>query len=267
MRPASARAHPRSRGDHPSSKLKAWQNAGSSPLARGTPFILLLMFWPIGLIPARAGTTRLGVARRGSSWAHPRSRGDHTTTRFTEFRVRGSSPLARGPRLALLSNYQVRGLIPARAGTTKKRCESAPGSAAHPRSRGDHLEKLVLDDPEWGSSPLARGPHASGSPAEEAAGLIPARAGNTTTWRQCWWRLRAHPRSRGEHELFLPLHLHLLGSSPLARGPRADGLADAALGGLIPARAGNTASSTSGLMGAGAHPRSRGEHDFSHHQG
>ena len=220
-----------------------------------------------GLIPARAGNTVYLASYVLAYWAHPRSRGDHAPVDAVGDGERGSSPLARGPHYNPIYRIQGKGLIPARAGTTKKRCESAPGSAAHPRSRGDHLEKLVLDDPEWGSSPLARGPHASGSPAEEAAGLIPARAGNTTTWRQCWWRLRAHPRSRGEHELFLPLHLHLLGSSPLARGPRADGLADAALGGLIPARAGNTASSTSGLMGAGAHPRSRGEHDFSHHQG
>ena len=70
-------AHPRSRGEHPFGFGCFVRSSGSSPLARGTPDGRRSASSCGGLIPARAGNTRLGVARRGSSWAHPRSRGEH----------------------------------------------------------------------------------------------------------------------------------------------------------------------------------------------
>ena len=54
-----------------------------------------------------------------------------------------------------------------------------------------------------------------------------------------------------------------MGSSPLARGTPAGcppGVQGGGVGGLIPARAGNTGVRFGVLMGAWAHPRSRGEH-------
>ena len=51
-----------------------------------------------------------------------------------------------------------------------------------------------------------------------------------------------------------------LDSSPLARGTLPQGGAAGNVGGLIPARAGNTAAWTSPAQPTWAHPRSRGEH-------
>ena len=50
------------------------------------------------------------------------------------------------------------------------------------------------------------------------------------------------------------------GSSPLARGTLAPHRKSPVSGGLIPARAGNTVSSTGRSVIQRAHPRSRGEH-------
>ena len=72
-------------------------------------------------------------------------------------------------------------------------------------------------------------------------GLIPARAGNTTSFEEAWNGIQAHPRSRGEHPGSTWNLAGLGGSSPLARGTREDLDPDAIAIGLIPARAGNTA--------------------------
>ena len=53
------------------------------------------------------------------------------------------------------------------------------------------------------------------------------------------------------------------GSSPLARGTPYRAVEQAGYGGLIPARAGNTASSSRMAPMPRAHPRSRGEHIMS----
>ena len=111
-----------------------------------------------------------------------------------------------------------------------------------------------------GSSPLARGTPLYTKGSTEPNGLIPARAGNTrgsTTSAGNPW---AHPRSRGEHEVWTCCNLERLGSSPLARGTPVIAFGDSSLFGLIPARAGNTPQVHERQLCLRAHPRSRGEH-------
>ena len=72
------------------------------------------------------------------------------------------------------------GLIPARAGNTALFWRTTKSAGAHPRSRGEH--GCGSSNPELlgeGSSPLARGTHVGLIVGIGAAGLIPARAGNT----------------------------------------------------------------------------------------
>ena len=91
---------------------------GSSPLARGPRFDALTGENRAGLIPARAGTTSMMESKRPATWAHPRSRGDHSRA-WSSVKMRpGSSPLARGPHRAGKRSLDCDGLIPARAGTT-----------------------------------------------------------------------------------------------------------------------------------------------------
>ena len=91
-------------------------------------------------------------------------------------------------------------------------------------------------------------------------GLIPARAGNTIPSCRHSIRTWAHPRSRGEHDLFSMLFGLNAGSSPLARGTHRERKSVRLNDGLIPARAGNTSAPTLSTRRLWAHPRSRGEH-------
>ena len=134
-----------------------------------------------GLIPARAGNTKLVTVHIGFLRAHPRSRGEHHSVWKTAPVKMGSSPLARGTLPRSDVDYVRGGLIPARAGNTAWFHAMPLFWGAHPRSRGEHEPGCGDDGAGLGSSPLARGtlqeikaPHAYG-------GLIPARAGNTRT--------------------------------------------------------------------------------------
>ena len=111
-------AHPRSRGEHTVLLVKAAQEAGSSPLARGTPEPVTLIVCRPGLIPARAGNTIRKQFQHHGGRAHPRSRGEHVVFKAILPIVSGSSPLARGTPLFLVSDTATGGLIPARAGNT-----------------------------------------------------------------------------------------------------------------------------------------------------
>ena len=192
--------------------------------------------------------------------AHPRSRGDHGRGASARLVIVGSSPLARGPLPAPAARMTLRGLIPARAGTTAWMRGTHRVRRAHPRSRGDHPIRSRGRCRGRGSSPLARGPPCVPHGCPSCFGLIPARAG--TTWRYPRSKVDggAHPRSRGDHQFNLEAGCTERGSSPLARGPRRFRRLRITTTGLIPARAGTTARYSPKFIRYGAHPRSRGDH-------
>ena len=173
----------------------------------------------------------------------------------------GSSPLARGTHIALAAAVRSIRLIPARAGNTLGYPGPSNRPAAHPRSRGEHSQVLILASRPVGSSPLARGTPGGSPPGASAARLIPARAGNTNTQVKGKKLRAAHPRSRGEHSRSVRAGVSMVGSSPLARGTQCVVLNHAGARRLIPARAGNTTAARCPGAGASAHPRSRGEHN------
>ena len=152
---------------------------GSSPLARGLHVHDTQQRERLGIIPARAGFTRMGAAK-GTAWGdHPRSRGVYCVVTILSMSLDGSSPLARG----LLPGIPAGGLririIPARAGFTPPRSQPSRRWTDHPRSRGVYDNKTSMTARGIGSSPLARGlPRCSGSPRRTRR-IIPARAGFT----------------------------------------------------------------------------------------
>ena len=233
-------AHPRSRGDHLGCKVSGPFPLGSSPLARGPPTARRCSARPCGLIPARAGTTETKHSCWCRIWAHPRSRGDHSKALYLGLVRLGSSPLARGPHKTGQGRLTVAGLIPARAGTTWARLPGRAHYRAHPRSRGDHAGAAGTSTLPPGSSPLARGPRCAVVDSTGSLGLIPARAGTTSSRPLSPSRPRAHPRSRGDHTPLTLASCALKGSSPLARGPRDSIMHFSRSHGLIPARAGTT---------------------------
>ena len=113
-----------------------------------------------------------------------------------------------------------------------------------------------------GSSPLARGLHGLVEGQGLVDGIIPARAGFTSSWRPARTPPRDHPRSRGVYIADAFSLLKEQGSSPLARGLRPRLHGDPLDDRIIPARAGFTPSPAATPASASDHPRSRGVYPF-----
>ena len=173
-------------------------------------------------------------------------------------RPRGSSPLARGLRVVRRVGGDRVGIIPARAGFTNSPTTPTPWRRDHPRSRGVYGWWIIRGVAGEGSSPLARGLLVLLLRQGVVQGIIPARAGFTTTpaRRRTW--ARDHPRSRGVYSGDGHQRVSSQGSSPLARGLRRRVPGVGALRGIIPARAGFTVAGAGRDRHPRDHPRSRG---------
>ena len=233
---------------------------GSSPLARGALGGQEPLTVVHGLIPAGAGSTRWPKGGRGAPAAHPRWRGEHPQPWNCISGWCGSSPLARGAHRHRPWPSRTERLIPAGAGSTFRLALSSAHGPAHPRWRGEHIDRPEFFGAGKGSSPLARGALVALVLHNVACRLIPAGAGSTAITpvsRPC---ARAHPRWRGEHDSGLCAAMWTWGSSPLARGAPDNPRGGRNLLRLIPAGAGSTASRACSARRARAHPRWRGEH-------
>ena len=110
-----------------------------------------------------------------------------------------------------------------------------------------------------GSSPRGRGKPPWVRLIPSRNGLIPARAGKTSTTRVEHFQHTAHPRAGGENPHKVEFDVPTNGSSPRGRGKRV------ALGscvggvGLIPARAGKTTNARMTRASPRPHPRAGGE--------
>ena len=179
FRPHCGPAHPRSRGENPSSSSIRFFKPGSSPLTRGKPGTRCQRGTEARLIPAHAGKTRIGCVSHFGFSAHPRSRGENLDENGKPRKKRGSSPLTRGKRLAHVQRYADNRLIPAHAGKTMRRQRRRGKSRAHPRSRGENVVPKIKAAAAVGSSPLTRGKlwDSLATPSDQR--LIPAHAGKT----------------------------------------------------------------------------------------
>ena len=273
-------AHPRSRGENPSSTTASGAGSGSSPLTRGKRLDRLSVGEPVRLIPAHAGKTQLTVPSGVAGSAHPRSRGENRVALTQLANAGGSSPLTRGKHGGHGLADADRGLIPAHAGKTMRpgRDPSRP-SGSSPLTRGKRerrrgrslLQRLI---PAHAGKTQRR----SGVPALLKAHprsrgenrlpprrhrirpwLIPAHAGKTVEDQAHRIENAAHPRSRGENWRTPWIRLAVRGSSPLTRGKLHEGTEDPTDRRLIPAHAGKTPRLHLSICDWPAHPRSRGE--------
>ena len=150
----------------------------------------------------------------------------------------GSSPLARGLRRRPRRPRMGHGIIPARAGFTRRRRGHCGDRWDHPRSRGVYNPAREGRGFQQGSSPLARGL------------LCPCPAAR--------WAGADHPRSRGVYESAATLGRTSPGSSPLARGLHLCVTVATQIPRIIPARAGFTTRGRAVPRTVADHPRSRG---------
>ena len=152
----------------------------------------------------------------------------------------GSSPHTRGtPSCALDSPGQGR-FIPAHAGNTDYRGGIILSLSVHPRTRGEHLYKVVMALIDDGSSPHTRGTRKTNVTDPKVLRFIPAHAGNTRGGRPCLISSPVHPRTRGEHQLRYRHNNGPAGSSPHTRGTHRSNPCHQRCERFIPAHAGNT---------------------------
>ena len=254
----SPQDHPRSRGVYGNRVRQTRFGRGSSPLARGLRKRPTDLGAAAGIIPARAGFTRPSPWEAPKNPDHPRSRGVYPSLSIRVFEERGSSPLARGLRIGPRRQAARERIIPARAGFTYFHHHGAREREDHPRSRGVYCADGTRTPESSGSSPLARGLRSPAALVAPAGGIIPARAGFTSTTPTPIWRTTDHPRSRGVYHHTPKTASFRHGSSPLARGLLGVHGACGVVGGIIPARAGFTLPLWATPYESADHPRSRG---------
>ena len=120
---ATAKDHPRIRGEHCVRESVPRTVQGSSPHTRGAPSI--------------------STCSPPPSPDHPRIRGEHESTMYCSPRDSGSSPHTRGARLRKGSGRGRAGIIPAYAGSTPAPAERPRRRRDHPRIRGEHRPSAV----------------------------------------------------------------------------------------------------------------------------
>ncbi len=210
--------HPRSCGANFTPVETGSTPAGSSPLVRGQPELVLDPVERVRIIPARAGPT----GRRSCRWSwradHPRSCGANADQRMAVDDMNGSSPLVRGqPNHRQNTRWHYR-IIPARAGPTWAATRRPRPSSDHPRSCGANMGGNPEAEAQFGSSPLVRGQRRRTRCHRLRRRIIPARAGPTPVVRVRGWFQPDHPRSCGANGVRGSPRPASGGSSPLVRG-------------------------------------------------
>ena len=137
-----------------------------------------------------------------------------------------------------------------------RRAATTPGSS--PRVRGK-LRRCDCRVGRGGLIPARAGKRQSAAHRQAECGLIPARAGKTRGARGGGGGVPAHPRACGENIHRRLPRVQARGSSPRVRGKRHSLLGPHAFSGLIPARAGKTATQFVWRGPDSAHPRACGE--------
>ena len=139
-----------------------------------------------------------------------------------------------------VAHWRIAGLIPARAGSTRRLHRFPEDARAHPRPCGEHPSPSRPHGSGVGSSPPVRGALRNLLCHISSRGLIPARAGSTIGNPAPFGFEAAHPRPCGEHFEWDVARLGDEGSSPPVRGAPPMIFREIYRRGLIPARAGST---------------------------
>ena len=170
----------------------------------------------------------------------------------------GSSPRVRGKPTCLTVGPSNRRIIPARAGQTGASAKPTSSTPDHPRACGANDDIKAIKSQDAGSSPRVRGKRKEGTSIMASCRIIPARAGQTSRRPASAGCRSDHPRACGANGCALCEIFPMVGSSPRVRGKRMDTLAGRQPVRIIPARAGQTATSNLTANGASDHPRACG---------
>ena len=209
-------------------------------------------------IPAHAGEPRARRDMHLHTPVYPRPRGG--TAAVLHYRAGGAglSPPTRGNQFAEKAQAALEGSIPAHAGEPRPFRACAPGAGVYPRPRGGTRLGRRRCCRRSGLSPPTRGNPRMGVSHAQAAGSIPAHAGEPLSGHGRDARGRVYPRPRGGTASPRPARRAYAGLSPPTRGNRS---ADAHAGrarGSIPAHAGEPSGMRLIQRAGKVYPRPRG---------
>ena len=134
----------------------------------------------------------------------------------------GSSPRVRGKLVGVGPCAVILRIIPARAGQTKRKPRGRTGLPDHPRACGANAADNATKIGNAGSSPRVRGKLFGGHGIHGEMRIIPARAGQTTSFHPPNAMSPDHPRACGANRTATTNEDVVIGSSPRVRGKRAD---------------------------------------------
>ncbi len=152
---------------------------GSTPLARGTRPDARLQRPEYRFNPARAGNSGQSRSHARQRTVQPRSRGELRIKSSIAQISNGSTPLARGTPLFLVTMTNYWRFNPARAGNSVWVRYPQRQNTVQPRSRGELRNRTIPLCSFIGSTPLARGTHAVTETDTPSSRFNPARAGNS----------------------------------------------------------------------------------------
>ena len=130
-------------------------------------------------IPAYAGNSEKRYSCQVGSAVHPRLRGELSLASDGSPIGGGSSPLTRGTRRNITSQFPTSRFIPAYAGNSYIYRVLSKSFLVHPRLRGELLPEMKESFGNFGSSPLTRGTLWLKRSGIDCCRFIPAYAGNS----------------------------------------------------------------------------------------
>ena len=212
----------------------------------------------MGSIPAYAGEPdcQTGIARNGR--VYPRVRGGAIAAGAVGILCLGLSPRTRGSLWRYSAAASRIGSIPAYAGEPVSLSLTPPQRGVYPRVRGGAPMYYLILPGDTGLSPRTRGSPESSSPRPMSVRSIPAYAGEPFLILILFLFRRVYPRVRGGAVFYWFSPLDFLGLSPRTRGSLLPRYSPRALGGSIPAYAGEPFLIECLNHVSGVYPRVRG---------
>ena len=232
---------------------------GSSPRVRGTGNQRRRSNKLLRIIPACAGNSLPRPRPARHTTDHPRVCGEQWVVFLVAYALVGSSPRVRGTGTPSSAETSPSRIIPACAGNRNREAKASEAKSDHPRVCGEQVHRSLPSDACHGSSPRVRGTVRTPSAPRIAARIIPACAGNSTSFRCSNRHTPDHPRVCGEQAARQSESCAASGSSPRVRGTVEAGSWSRPQGRIIPACAGNSLMLDTKINVEADHPRVCGE--------
>ena len=233
----------------------AW---GLSPPTRGNHVSAASGGVRLGSIPAHAGEPPPALFPSTRPPVYPRPRGGTMLSAMSESGRTGLSPPTRGNRRALRLRLREARSIPAHAGEPGASARTARYGGVYPRPRGGTVTSVGMASTVEGLSPPTRGNPPAGTSKASRRRSIPAHAGEPFGNMALCRMMAVYPRPRGGTYSIGNKPPSSEGLSPPTRGNPRDCVDALAVGGSIPAHAGEPAPCVVLEYDAAVYPRPRG---------